>query len=186
MPLVAFGLLRFLFTETASHVDSLGAGEDGVRHDAAAVAQGKMMQALLDSLGTGALGKSELALVPLLFMVYSAVFGLLSELVLGGRAFGRYLNGVICMLGGTIGLIAYTRLVGSFSGNHFGLSIVVVVLGSTLLLLATAFIKSWVLGKADDFISGAWEVRALRPSREVAHAPSARDRLSAVANKRGC
>lgn len=184
MPLLAFGVLRFLFNQTASQVVSLGAAGEGASQNAADVASGKMMQAVLDSLGAGALSQPELALVTLLFIAYSTVFGFLSEIVFGARAFGRYLNGFICLLGGTLGLIGYTRLVGKLDGNGFGLSIVVVVLGSTLLLFGAALVKSWILGKADDFMTGVWEVKSLQRVNEATRAPTARDRLASVTKKR--
>ena len=186
MPLVAFGVLRFLFRDTTSQIDILGAGQAEAPHESATVAaRGKMVRAMLDSLGAGNLGDADIALMTLLFVAYSAVFGFLSDFVFGPRAFGRYLNGLICLLGGTLGLMAYARLIGKFDGNHFAAVVVIIVLCSTLLLFALAMVKSWFLGRADDFMSGAWQVKSFpKGSAGRTRSPSARDRLAAIAHRR--
>ena len=138
---------------------------------------------LSDAFGTGALPHHHVTVIALGLMIYSAVMGHMSSAVLGRLGFGRTLNGLLCLSGTFLTLLAYAKIFGQIAPERLALIVILMMAGSIITLLAACAIKAWISHQTEAVMignySGAKSVSV--SSQKPKNSSSAR--LDAIANR---
>lgn len=138
---------------------------------------------LSDAFGTGALPHHHVTVIALGLMIYSAVMGHMSSAVLGRLGFGRTLNGLLCLTGTFVTLLAYAKIFGEIKPEQLALIVILMMAGSILTLLTACAIKAWVSHQTEAVMIGNYS--GAKPASASALKPksSANARLDAIANR---
>ena len=132
-------------------------------HTEAPSLRSALIKWVLDSYGVGYVSDVQMAFITVAVLVYSAIFGYLSDTGIKERGFGPSLNGIVCFVGACLGLVGCMRLHLAFSTEQFAFIVVVVVLTSTALLLAMAIAKTGIMLFVDRFLAGGEAVSSRKP-----------------------
>ena len=182
-PLLLIGIFRLTFGTLLPPDLFNAAPQPGYQlnsHPEAPSLRSSLIKWVLDSYGVGYVSDAQMAYITVAVLVYSAIFGYLSDTGIRERGFGPSLNGIICFVGACLGLVGCVRLHLTFPAGQFALIVVVVVLTSTALLLAMAIAKTWIMLSVDRFLAGGQAVS----SRKLAAGKSlAAERLAAIGGK---
>lgn len=122
-------------------------GEPGVR---AATIRGLAKMA-----GANGLDERGFAVLSLLAVAYSAVFGLATDLMLRDKGFGSNLNGFLGFVGGGAVVAAWLAVSPRAALASLSGVLITTMAGSTLLLVAFCVVKAIVLSRVDDVLCGA-------------------------------
>lgn len=141
----------------------------------------KLVQWVLGSYHISTVTETDMAIITVLVLLYSALFGYLSDLAIRERAFGVSLNGTVGFVGACVGLVGYARLNLAYDSSRFGLVLVLMILSSTSLLCALSMVKTRLVDEADSFLAGA-KGRAAKAPAGKAGAVSA-ERLARAVNR---
>ena len=139
---------------------------------------------LADSAGVGGLSRSDLSVLTTCTVLYCIVFGLVTQLVLEEKGFGRGRNGAIGFLGVLATVFTYSRFWGAPAPDDLiGLG-VACVLVSTLTLVIAALIKAFVLSEVDAFaVGGQSSLSKVVPRRGGASKGPSLDRLNLASRR---
>jgi uncharacterized membrane protein YeaQ/YmgE (transglycosylase-associated protein family) len=185
-------LRRLLFDTKASRADVDGATTVADAAQAAPVHHGWLVMkfaAMFQNMTGAELTSKELSLLSMGLMVYCAVFGRVSSLVLGAHGFGAFFNGLIGLLGAAAGMALFSLVAPAHLADGLGWMAGVVIAASFLCLGLAAALKAFVMTEADTFMRGGETrvgtvARSLSSSRPDARAPSAERIQAALARRR--
>ena len=172
----SFLLRMMLFGDPAPDAAAGGA----VKMTSTTGARNDMIFYLAKALGVGDLPQNEMTVLTAIGTVYCFVLGVITDLILGERGFGKGFNGFIAFIGAFFALMIYSTIFGQFHKEHISTLILVVTAASTGVLLLAAFLKHWVIDSAEDYMSSAVE-KPRAPKRRGG--ASAADRFNNIANR---
>ncbi len=109
---------------------------------------------LLQTFTGSEMSPQDMRLFSALVFVYSFALGLIAHFVLGDRAFGRALNGLIALLGAAAALFCLGWLAPESGWDSIGWMAFATVLSSFLFLGAAVALKAFVVREAEDFAIG--------------------------------
>lgn len=116
--------------------------------------RGKLISWVLGKYHLQRISDSDMAMLTLIVVIYSVGYGYVANKVIRERGFGASLNGSIGFVGACVGLVGFARLEHPFNADYLGLAALIVVMSSTLLLVALILLKSWASHEANLFLTG--------------------------------
>ncbi|HLW91320.1 MAG TPA: hypothetical protein VKS78_08485 [Roseiarcus sp.] len=113
----------------------------------------KLAGLLQNTTGT-ALSPRHMRSLSVLILLYSFVLGLVVHLILGDRAFGRTLNGLIALLGAAAAIVCLGFLSPGMGEDGLGWMAAATIFSSFLFIGVAVAMKAFILSEAEDFAIG--------------------------------
>lgn len=175
---ILFGLLAVLPVILGRKLLALVFGPDGADESGVRTA---MIRRLAKMAGATGLDGRGFAIIGLLAVAYSAVFGVATHMLLRDKGFGTNLNGLVGFIGGAAVVAGWLAVSPRVAMASLSGVLITTMAGSALLLVAFCVVKALALSRVDDILSGAnAPMRAERgPAR---HIPASR--IAAVLDRR--
>jgi hypothetical protein len=109
---------------------------------------------LLHNMTGTELSPQDLRVLSIVVLVYSFVLGFVVHLMLGDRAFGRSLNGLIALFGAAASLFCLGWLSPAIREDGLGWMVAATIFSSFLFIGAAVALKAFILSEAEDFAIG--------------------------------
>jgi hypothetical protein len=150
--IIFFG--RWIYADRSSGPPDASSAHAAVQHPQQPGWITQKFAGLLQNMTGTELSPQDIRLLSALIFVYSFVLGLVAHLILGNRAFGRALNGLIALLGAAAAIFCLSWLSPETLASGLGWEIAVAIFSSFLFLGAAVAVKAFVLSEAEDFALG--------------------------------
>jgi hypothetical protein len=150
--IVFFG--RQIYADRSSGPPDASSAHPAVQHSQQPGWITEKFAGLLQNMTGTELSPQDMRLLSVLIFVFSFALGLVAHLILGSRAFGRGLNGLIALFGAAAAVFCLRWLPPGMRASGLGWEIAVAIFSSFLFLGAAVALKAFVLLEAEDFALG--------------------------------
>ena len=131
-----------------------------------------LLRWVLDAFGFGAVNEAEMGALATFAALYSTLLGYLSHEIMGDRAFGRSLNGMISFSGACLSLVGYAHCGGRIAAGRFDVALILVATCSAGVLILCALVKCVVLPQIGLLLFDRRSGETAKPTHMAAIRPS--------------